>query len=70
MIPSLKGGWLPSSLADFILLRNEQSLRFERCYSCSEEFTEKNVFTSLGWRETQISGTCEECFNEMFKEDE
>ncbi len=40
------------------------------CFSCKEPFTEKNVFTVEGWRETEISGMCEKCFDELFTEEE
>lgn len=33
------------------------------CWRCKKEFTEDNVFSELGWRETQISGLCEQCFD-------
>lgn len=35
------------------------------CIECGEPFTEKNVHTELGWRETKISGMCEDCFDEV-----
>lgn len=43
--------------------------RYTRCLDCKAEFTDANVLTPSGWRETQISGTCETCFDEMFADD-
>lgn len=40
------------------------------CLSCQAEFSPKNVHTGLGWKETQISGYCEDCWDNLFKEDE
>ena len=34
------------------------------CVICKKPFTDKNVFTDAGWRETQITGFCEKCFDE------
>jgi len=39
------------------------------CVTCKEPFSEKNVFTPLGWAEVKISKMCEKCFDGMFKED-
>ena len=38
------------------------------CVCCKQPFTDANVFTELGWKETRISQTCEKCWNEMFSE--
>lgn len=38
------------------------------CVFCGEEFSDKNVFTDAGWRETKISGVCETCWNKSFGE--
>jgi len=40
------------------------------CFNCRQPFTDKNVFTDLGWKETKISQTCEACFDSMFAEPE
>lgn len=39
----------------------------DTCFSCKEEFSEKNVFTDAGWLETKLSGLCERCFNKIFE---
>lgn len=38
----------------------------DRCIICNEPFTDKNVFTPSGWKETKISCICEKCFDKMF----
>ena len=35
------------------------------CVSCKERFSDTNCFTQAGWQETQISGLCERCFDQM-----
>lgn len=42
------------------------------CVDCKQEFTNKNVFSEAGWRETQITGLCEKCFDRLtiYDEDE
>lgn len=40
------------------------------CEQCNKPFSMENVRTKAGWRETQISGWCETCFDAMFSEDE
>ncbi len=44
--------------------------RFYSCVKCSKPFTAQNVFTRAGWRETQITGYCEKCFDNIFAGDE
>jgi hypothetical protein len=44
--------------------------RFLCCVKCKEEFSAKNVFTPLGWKETQLSGFCEACFDRLFADDD
>lgn len=39
---------------------------FTTCIKCNEPFTDKNVFTPAGWKEIQISGYCEKCYDEIF----
>lgn len=36
------------------------------CVSCKEPFSSKNVHTDAGWRETQLSRLCEDCFDAAF----
>lgn len=36
------------------------------CLECNEVFSNKNCHSAAGWKETQISGICENCFDRMF----
>lgn len=40
------------------------------CVECKERFSDGNCFTQAGWEETQISGLCESCFDEITAEPE
>lgn len=40
------------------------------CYECKEPFSNLNVFTPAGWRETTISKMCERCWDAMFAEED
>ena len=57
----------PESMAEFqtLLAREEPGLK-TTCVDCWEPFTPDIVHTRLGWCETQISGLCEDCFNDLF----
>ncbi len=45
--------------------------KYEVCIECGESFElGGNCSTLEGILETQISGMCEECFDELFDEDE
>lgn len=39
---------------------------YEECICCKEPFSDINVHTKEGWKETQISGMCETCFDDLF----
>lgn len=60
------GNLIPESEADFA--DNYESMRFKKCTRCGVPFTQYNIFTRFGWRETQISGFCEKCFNNLFND--
>jgi len=36
------------------------------CVTCGEEFSGKNTKSAAGWRDTQISQMCENCFDGLF----
>jgi hypothetical protein len=40
------------------------------CICCGNAFTDKNVHTKAGWAETRISQTCEDCFDDLFAEED
>jgi hypothetical protein len=44
--------------------------RFVHCIECKQPFSLQNTHSSAGWRETQISGYCENCFDKIFAGDE
>lgn len=44
--------------------------RFTKCENCTQPFSEANTHTKDGWLETQISGLCEDCFDEICAEAE
>lgn len=60
------------SLALFAAARvsKDSSGKFMHCIECQEGFSDKNVFTDAGKRETQISGLCGRCFDNMFKDED
>jgi len=64
---SLSGNPLPTNEADFA--DNVNSFKNVRCVICDEYFTRDNVHTKAGWRETQLSGFCENCFDGLFKDE-
>jgi hypothetical protein len=39
----------------------------DHCVECGESFSNKNVFTDAGWKETRISQMCEVCFDKLFE---
>ena len=45
-------------------------MKYAHCICCGYEFSKLNVFTVDGAKETQISGTCEKCFDELFAEED
>jgi len=70
MIPSIKGGLLPESEEDFKQLQGARGARWTTCFSCEAPFGPGNTRSAAGWRETQISQFCEDCFNALFKDAE
>ncbi len=62
----LKGNLLPDNEQEFA--DNFIDMKHVRCVQCNSGFGPQNTFTRLGWRETQISGFCEKCFDDMFVE--
>ena len=42
---------------------------YKECINCSQPFTDKNVYSQDGWKETQISGMCEQCFDITFDDE-
>lgn len=72
MKASLKGWLLPESHDDARELLRDGLLMFHHCGNCLQSLYRLGAAsTPEGWRETQISGICEPCFNEItaFEED-
>lgn len=40
------------------------------CIFCKQPFSKENVYSHLGAKETQISGSCEKCFDDITMETE
>lgn len=71
MKPSLKGYPLPENAADARLLADNEQQMFGKCNICGILLSDPNAAsTRNGWLETQISGTCEPCFDALFDEGE
>jgi hypothetical protein len=65
MRESLKGHMLPESYEDALALR--QMLLYPTCFKCKRSLSEPGAArTAAGWKETQISGMCEPCFDAVF----
>lgn len=60
-------GFLPDSEAEY---RQLQQPRYTHCVDCCKPFSSTNTHSAAGWRETQLSAMCEDCFDELFSEDE
>lgn len=69
MKPSLKGGHLPESEADYKILTVHGGLKYNKCIQCTAPFSSANTHTAAGWRDTQIVGMCEDCYDNLFQED-
>lgn len=59
----------PSSYSEYLEASKEIILNYTCCVSCTEPFHPTNTHTSDGWKETQISGMCENCFDSLFTEE-
>ena len=56
---------LPESPEDFIALRDAGALRHHSCCMCKQPFTPSSATSPAGWRDTQIVGICEPCFDKL-----
>ncbi len=52
------------------MLKNDRVGMYCECVQCKNEFSSENTHTELGWKETQISGMCEDCFDNLFIDEE
>lgn len=60
--------YLPTSEEHYKQLKEAKAVAYINCVFCKKPFSGDNVKTLLGWRETQITGSCETCFDNLFKE--
>lgn len=67
MDTSFRGHMLPESEQEYA--DNVDHMQHISCVFCRKPFSGENVLTRSGWRETQISGICEVCFDNMFQEE-
>lgn len=58
----------PMSFLEFQDLKNNGAELQCTCILCNEEFSNKNVHSAMGWRETQITGYCENCWDALFED--
>ena len=61
--------FLPENREDFQQLDKERKLKYIVCTRCARSFSSRNTTTEAGWRETQISGYCETCFDKEFPDE-
>ncbi len=60
---------LPESFADAQQLRATKQMRFSICRECKTSLSSTHAaYSTAGWRETQVSGICEPCFDSLTQE--
>lgn len=59
---------LPESFESFKELVYMDLVSFTGCIDCGQTFSTTNVYSVAGWRETQLSGLCESCFDRITEE--
>ena len=67
---SLKGFHLPESYEEFITLVHNAKTQHQYCVECQQGFNRFNTYSAPGWRDTQIIGMCEVCFDSLFADKE
>ncbi len=69
MKQSLNGHQLPESFDEAQSLAQGRRLKFTHCEDCKLPLSNRQAaYSTAGWRETQISGLCEPCFDCTLKE--
>lgn len=43
---------------------------YGHCINCKQPFSDENVYSAAGWRETRITQMCEKCFDRCTQEQE
>lgn len=59
----IDGRPLPENRGEYEEVVEKSLAMFLKCVKCHFPFTETRVHTPAGWRETQITGMCEDCFD-------
>jgi NAD-dependent SIR2 family protein deacetylase len=71
MKTSFKGHQLPESHKDARVLHAKGTMKYAKCLDCGLPLhTADAARTPAGWLDTQITGICEPCFDNMFGDDE
>lgn len=65
-----KTDFRPNNETEFVQAVAKGEPLWADCIKCGHAFTGNNVHSRAGWRETQITGYCEDCFDEIFKDEE
>lgn len=59
--------WRPQSERAFIQFKAEGAPGLLlKCSQCQRAFSSSNTHSPAGWRDTQIVGWCEECYDKEF----
>lgn len=58
---------LPTNQQEPLKMIQTGEARYKECIECHHQFTSRNVWTEKGWQETQNSGLCEDCFQELVR---
>jgi len=69
MKPGLTGNQLPETEDEYNQLLIDGGLKYKQCCFGAHPHVGR-THTRLGWAETQISGSCEDCFDALFAENE
>lgn len=71
MKQGLKGNLLPENADEAKQLQQNGTARYSECVMCERNLGEPAAAsTPAGWLETQISGLCEPCFDDLFEDEE
>jgi hypothetical protein len=66
MKTGIRGDLLPESADDYeVLVRSPYGLRYTSCVRCKTPYGPNSASSPEGWRDTQIIGYCEPCFDAL-----
>lgn len=69
MTTKIRNSFRPHDFNEFSLALFIGDLNYTECVECEAGFHPSNTTTVEGWKETQISGLCEKCYDEIFAEE-